>query len=82
MEEKLSGIKEFGHALSKSMKDSVKKTVVDGVISDKWIAKMVGKVTRKLEEAQGDVGYSGDIPVKLEIYRLPEGHPENSKILP
>jgi hypothetical protein len=80
--EKVSGIKDLGHALSKGMKDSVKKTVVDGIISDRWIAKMVGKITRLLQEAQGDVGYSGDIPVKLDIYRLPEGHPEMSKILP
>lgn len=81
-DEKMSGIKEFGHALSKGMKDGIKKTVVDGMISDKWIAKMVGKATRMLEQAQGDVGYSGDIPVKLELYRLPEGHPEMRKILP
>lgn len=81
IETKISGIKEFGQALSKGMKDGMKKTVVDGIISDKWIAKMVGKITRQLEEAQGDVGYSGDIPVKLEKYRLPEGHPELRKIL-
>ncbi|WVR09273.1 hypothetical protein IAU60_006338 [Kwoniella sp. DSM 27419] len=81
MESKLSGLKDFGQALSKSMKDGMKKTVVDGVISDKWIAKMVGKITRQLESAQGDVGYTGDIPVKLEVYRLPEGHPELNKIL-
>ena len=36
---------------------------------NRWIAKMVGKITRKLEEARGDVGYSGDIPVALEKYR-------------
>jgi hypothetical protein len=81
LESKLSGIKEFSQAISKSVKDGMKKTVVDGVISDKWIAKMVGKVTRNLETAQGDVGYTGDIPVKLEKYRLPEGHPELSKFL-
>ncbi|WVQ92962.1 hypothetical protein IAU59_000024 [Kwoniella sp. CBS 9459] len=81
MEAKMSGFKEFGQALSKGMKDSMKKTVVDGIVNDKWIAKMVGKVTRMLEEAQGDVGYRGDIPVKLGIYRLPEGHPELNKIL-
>ncbi|KAK4687559.1 hypothetical protein P7C73_g2569, partial [Tremellales sp. Uapishka_1] len=80
MEQKLSGIKEFSHALSKGVKDGMKKTVVDGIISDRWIAKMVGKITTMLEEAQGDVGYSGDIPVKLEKYRLPEGHPEMKKI--
>ena len=82
MESKLSGIKDFGHAISKGMKDTMKKTVVDGIVSDRWIAKMVGKVTRLLEEAQGDVGYSGGIPVKLDIYRLPPDHPEMSKILP
>lgn len=82
LEAKISNIKDLGQALSKGMKDSVKKTVVDGVINDKWIAKMVGKVTRALETAQGDVGYSGDIPVKLEKYRLPEGHPELNKLLP
>lgn len=81
VETKISGLKEFGHSLSKGMKDGMRKTVVDGIISDKWIAKMVGKVTKKLEEAQGDVGYSGDIPVKLEKYRLPEGHPEANKLL-
>lgn len=81
LESKISGIKEFGQALSKGMREGVKKTVMDGVVSDRWIAKMVGKVTRKLEQAQGDVGYTGDIPVKLEKYRLPEGHTEASKIL-
>ena len=81
LDAKLSGLKDFGQALTKSMKDGMKKTVVDGVISDKWIAKMVGKVTRQLETAQGDVGYTGDIPVQLAKYRLPEGHPELSKLL-
>ena len=50
---------------------------------NRWIAKMVGKITRKLEEARGDVGYSGDIPVPLEKYRnqaLPGERPD--KILP
>lgn len=49
--------------------------------SNRWIAKLVAKVTKKLETAQGDVGYSGNIPVALEPYRLPEGHVELSKIL-
>jgi hypothetical protein len=76
------GFKEFGHAISKGMKDGVKHALVAGVINDKWIAKMVGKVVRHLEEAQGDIGWMGDIPIKLDIYRLPEGHPESSKLLP
>jgi hypothetical protein len=81
-EQKPSGLKEFGHALSKGMKDGVKHAVVSGVINDRWIAKMVGKVTRHLEEAQGDLGWMGDIPVQLEKYRLPDGHPETNKLLP
>ena len=78
---KISGIKSLGKAMSQGMKDSVKKTVVDAAISDKWIAKMVGKITVLLQTAQGDVGYTGDIPVKLAPYRLPDGHPELRKIL-
>jgi hypothetical protein len=80
-EAKSSGFKEFGHALSKGMKDGVKHAIVAGVINDRWIAKMVGKVTRHLEEAQGDIGWMGEIPVKLDIYRLPDGHKELNKLL-
>jgi len=80
-EQNTSGIKEFGHAISGKMKDGVKHALVAGVINDKWIAKMVGKVVRHLEEAQGDVGWMGDIPIKLDVYRLPEGHSELSKLL-
>lgn len=76
-----SGIKDFGHTLSGKMKDGVKHALVAGVINDKWIAKMVGKVVRRLEEAEGDVGWMGDIPIKLDIYRLPEGHSELNKLL-
>jgi hypothetical protein len=38
-------------------------------------------VTRHLEEAQGDIGWMGEIPVKLDIYRLPDGHKELNKLL-
>ena len=52
-----------------------------GVVSDRWIAKLVGKMAAKLENAQGDVGYSGEIPVPLEPYRAgSDGLP--SKLLP
>jgi hypothetical protein len=81
MDGDLSGIKEFAHALNKGMKDGMKKAAVDGIINDKFIAKMVGKITRQLATAQGDVGYSGDIPVALEAYRLPPGHKEAVKLL-
>ena len=43
---------------------------------------MVGKITQQLETAQGEVGWAGDIPVKLETYRLPDGHREIVKLLP
>jgi len=47
-----------------------------------WIAKMVGKVTKKLEAAQGDTGYPGEMPVRLDKYK--PKHPERrpSKLSP
>lgn len=50
----------------------IKKTLVSATVDDKWIAKMVGKVTKKLEEAKGDIGYAGDIKVPLGPCRLGE----------
>jgi hypothetical protein len=82
LDDREKGFKALSKAVAKDMRDGMKKTMVDGIVNDKWIAKMVGKITKKLEEAQGEVGYSGDIPVQLEKYRLPEGHPEASKLLP
>lgn len=81
MDREVSGIKDFSKNLSKGMKDGMKKAVVGGIVNDQWIAKMVAKVTKKLETAQGDLGYSGNIPVALGPYRLPEGHKELVKIL-
>ena len=53
-----------------------------GIPNTNWTAKMVGKVTKKLEAAQGDAGYSGEISVRLDKYR--PKHPERlpSKLLP
>lgn len=81
MDREVTGVKDFFGNVNKSMKDGMKKAMVDGVVNDRWIAKLVGKITKKLETAQGDVGYSGNIPVALGIYRLPEGSPEARKIL-
>ena len=81
MDKEITGLRDFGHSLSKGMKDGMKKAVVGGIVNDQWIAKMVSKVTKKLETAQGDVGYSGSIPVALDVYRLKEGDPELSKLL-
>ena len=81
MDKEITGFRDFGHSLSQGMKDGMKKAVVGGIVNDQWIAKMVSKVTKKLETAQGDVGYSGSIPVALDLYRLKEGDPELSKLL-
>ncbi|KAH8879274.1 hypothetical protein GQ53DRAFT_814034 [Thozetella sp. PMI_491] len=51
------------------VKGSVKRRVVDGVVNDHWIAKLVGKISKTLEAARGEIGYSGDIPVPLKGYR-------------
>jgi len=87
-DEEISRFKQFRQNLKQDMKDSMqdmkdsmKKAAVSGIVNDRFIAKMVGKVTKKLETIQGDVGYSGNIPVALEVYRLPEGHKELSKLL-
>jgi hypothetical protein len=69
MDQEVKNVAEFAGALKGKVKEGVKKSVVDGVVNERWIAKMVGKVTSKLGEARGDVGYSGDIPVALEVYR-------------
>ncbi|KAK5115625.1 hypothetical protein LTR85_009796 [Meristemomyces frigidus] len=62
-------IKEFARDVHQQTRDGMKKAVVGGIINDRWIAKMVGKIAANLEKAQGDVGYSGEIPVALEPYR-------------
>ena len=76
-------IKDFAKELHQSTKDGMKKAAVGGLVNDRWIARMVGKVAATLQKVQGDVGYSGSIPVPLEPYRKlwdEEGRP--AKILP
>ena len=76
-------IKDFAKDLHQSTKDGMKKAVVGGLVNDRWIARMVGKVAATLQKAQGDVGYSGSIPVPLESYRqLWEEEGKLGKILP
>ncbi|CAJ2500262.1 Uu.00g031150.m01.CDS01 [Anthostomella pinea] len=53
---------------------------VNAVANDRWIAKVVGNIMRKLENAQGDVGYSGLITLPLAQYR--EKAETAPKILP
>lgn len=81
MDRDFSGFRDFASSLNQGIKDGAKKVMVDGIVNDKLIAKLVGKVTKSLETLQGDVGYSGNIPVKLEIYRAAEGTPEAIKLL-
>ena len=71
-----SGIKRRGSKLVDKVKDvrlnfkgGVKKAVVSGMVNDRWIAQLVGRFAAKLERLQGDIGYSGGIPVALEVYR-------------
>lgn len=80
-EKEASGFRSFAKSLNKSAQVGMKKAVVGGIVNDRWIAKMVGKITKKLETAQGDVGYSGNIPVALEQYRPAKGVTLPSKLL-
>ncbi|EME44496.1 hypothetical protein DOTSEDRAFT_72089 [Dothistroma septosporum NZE10] len=76
-------IKELAKELHQNTKDGVertKRTIVAGMVNDRWIAKLVGKTAALLQTAQGDVGYSGGIPVSLAPYRGSADLP--SKILP
>jgi hypothetical protein len=77
-----SGLKDLPRNLKNATKHGVKKAVGEGIPNTHWIAKMLGKITKKLEAAQGNAGYSGEIPVKLDKYR--PKHPERlpSKLLP
>lgn len=81
-EKEKRSLREISAAFKGRVKDSMKRTLVDNVVSDRWIAKMVGRVTKKLEGAMGEAGYSGDIPVKLEVYRTGESEREGEKLLP
>jgi hypothetical protein len=84
------GFKDFLKKVDTGFKDASAKTMVGmrkaGVstvsvmANDRWIASLVGKITRKLEKAQGEVGYSGEVPIPLAKYR--ERHESQTKILP
>ncbi|TKA75445.1 hypothetical protein B0A55_04875 [Friedmanniomyces simplex] len=71
-----SGLKDLHH----NTRHGMKKAWVGGMVNDRWIAKMVGKVALKLQQAQGDLGYSGEIPIPLAPYRARGELP--SKFLP
>ncbi|KAF2210055.1 hypothetical protein CERZMDRAFT_46024 [Cercospora zeae-maydis SCOH1-5] len=62
-------IKDIAKDWHQSARDGMKKAAVAGLVHDRWIAHMVGKVASTLQKAQGDVGWSGNIPIPLGPYR-------------
>lgn len=84
------GFKNFLKKVDTGFKDASAKTMVgmrkagvntvSAMANDRWIASLVGKITRKLEKAQGEVGYSGEVPIQLGKYRV--RHESQTKILP
>ena len=73
-------IKEIAKDIGTTTQRGMKKALVGSMVNDRWIAKLVGKVAAKLQQAEGDVGYSGEISIPLAPYRAVEGL--GSKILP
>jgi hypothetical protein len=43
---------------------------------------MVGKITRNLKTARGEIGYTVDLPVALDVYRTDYLESEGEKLLP
>lgn len=67
-EKEVSGLRQFAKGMG-DIKDSMRRVAIDAATNDRWIAKLVGKVTKRLETLQGDIGYTGNLPVALEPYR-------------
>ncbi|PWN32725.1 uncharacterized protein FA14DRAFT_162033 [Meira miltonrushii] len=80
-ETQVRSLKDFKNLVNTGLRESVKKVTVNAAANDRWIAKMVGKITKKLESAHGDVGYAGAIPVSLKPYRE-AAVPGETKLLP
>lgn len=80
-ETQVRSLKDFKNLVNTGLRESVKKVTVNAAANDRWIAKMVGKITKKLEGAHGDVGYAGAIPVSLKPYREAVV-PGETKLLP
>ncbi|KAF1929599.1 uncharacterized protein M421DRAFT_60280 [Didymella exigua CBS 183.55] len=74
-----SGFKDASQKTAAGMRKAGVSTV-SAMANDRWIASVVGKMTRKLEKAQGEVGYSGAVPISLAEYRV--RHEDDAKILP
>ena len=78
-EEEKGRLSDLKDAFNQKFKLSMTKVVV---ANDQWLARQVGKVMNKLEQVSGDLGYSGDIPVKLAPYRQTNWAREGNKLLP
>ncbi|GIZ44534.1 hypothetical protein CKM354_000773000 [Cercospora kikuchii] len=74
-------IKDIAKDWHQTAKDGMKKAAVTGLVNDRWIAHVVGKVASTLQKAQGDLGWSGNIPIPLGPYRDTEDA-ALTKILP
>jgi len=73
------GFKDMNVKMGDGMRKAGVNTI-NAMANDRWIARIVGSVMRKLEKAQGDIGYSGLIPIGLAYYR--ERGESDSKLLP
>lgn len=79
-----SSLSKLASRARQTMKDGIKKGVkknaVGDKVNDRWIAKTVGRLAARLEEAQGDFGYTTTVPFSLQPYRAAAELP--SKLLP
>ena len=80
MDTEVHGFKEFSKVLGSNIKSGLKQATINAAANDRWIAKLVGKVTAKLQIMQGDVGYSGNVPISLKPYR--DFAEKETKLLP
>lgn len=81
MDVEVGNFGEFAKALKGGFKEGVKKMTAEGILNDRLVARLVGKAMRRVERMQGEVGYSGGIPVALGPYREAEGQGEGAKLL-
>ncbi|GAO17316.1 uncharacterized protein UV8b_05544 [Ustilaginoidea virens] len=73
-------LKEIPGALNQKVKEKFKKVIIS---TDQRLAKLVGRVMRKLEQVNGDLGYTGNIAVQLKEYRMTGWlEAEGEKLLP
>lgn len=80
MDDAGKGLGKFSDAVNQKIKDGAKKAVMGG---DQWLAKLAGKALTKLQGVDGDLGYSGNIPVDLSKYRMTGWlESEGEKLLP